>query len=432
MCSSRRSGRSCLRESVRDVACPRAGSSRRRVEQPHDAVARPSTCRCPTRRPARAPRRARASARRRRPRATCVEVLDEALDLEHGRRSSTVPYRLPGVEAGRPVPRADGVEPRHLLALAVRARAARRERARVAAAAPATARRRGSPAAARRCSGGPERGSAASSPVVYGCCGCANSSPDGASSTLRPAYMTITRSATSATTPRSWVMRTIAVPRRSRMSRIRSRMPAWIVTSSAVVGSSAISTFGLQATAIAIITRWRMPPESWCGYSSIRRVGAGMPTSSSSSIVAVARLRAVEPEVVAQHLADLAADREDRVQRRHRLLEDERDLPPAHLAQGRFVGASAGRGPRSAALPDSCAEAGSSRSIDIAVTLLPQPDSPTIASTSPASSENDTRSTACTEPSSVSKRTESSSTSSSAISASSSGRGRRAGRRRAG
>ena len=37
------------------------------------------------------------------------------------------------------------------------------------------------------------------------------------------------------------------------------------VTSSAVVGSSAISRSGWQASAIAIITRWRMPPESWCG-----------------------------------------------------------------------------------------------------------------------------------------------------------------------
>ena len=41
-----------------------------------------------------------------------------------------------------------------------------------------------------------------------------------------------------------------------------SRICAWIVTSSAVVGSSAISSLGLQASAIAIITRWRMPPDS--------------------------------------------------------------------------------------------------------------------------------------------------------------------------
>ena len=38
-----------------------------------------------------------------------------------------------------------------------------------------------------------------------------------------------------------------------------------MVTSSAVVGSSAISSFGSQLSAIAIITRWRSPPESWCG-----------------------------------------------------------------------------------------------------------------------------------------------------------------------
>ena len=33
----------------------------------------------------------------------------------------------------------------------------------------------------------------------------------------------------------------------------------------AVVGSSAISRRGLQEIAMAIITRWFMPPESWCG-----------------------------------------------------------------------------------------------------------------------------------------------------------------------
>ena len=53
---------------------------------------------------------------------------------------------------------------------------------------------------------------------------------------------------------------------RSRCSRNNSLMICdWIVTSSAVVGSSAISRRGSQASAIAIITRWFMPPESWCG-----------------------------------------------------------------------------------------------------------------------------------------------------------------------
>ena len=38
-----------------------------------------------------------------------------------------------------------------------------------------------------------------------------------------------------------------------------------MVTSRAVVGSSATRTVGLQASAMAIITRWRIPPESSWG-----------------------------------------------------------------------------------------------------------------------------------------------------------------------
>ena len=44
-----------------------------------------------------------------------------------------------------------------------------------------------------------------------------------------------------------------------------SRIWAWTVTSSAVVGSSAMSSFGSLTSAMAIITRWRMPPENSCG-----------------------------------------------------------------------------------------------------------------------------------------------------------------------
>ena len=48
-------------------------------------------------------------------------------------------------------------------------------------------------------------------------------------------------------------------------STIRSRICACTVTSSAVVGSSAMSRSGLHDSAIAIIARCRMPPENWCG-----------------------------------------------------------------------------------------------------------------------------------------------------------------------
>ena len=45
----------------------------------------------------------------------------------------------------------------------------------------------------------------------------------------------------------------------------QARICACTVTSSAVVGSSAISRSGSLASAMAIITRWRWPPDSWCG-----------------------------------------------------------------------------------------------------------------------------------------------------------------------
>ena len=76
--------------------------------------------------------------------------------------------------------------------------------------------------------------------------------------------MTSTRSATSATTPMSCVMK-ITPMSISCSCRISCRIWAWMVTSSAVVGSSAISSCGLQDSAMAIMTRWRMPPDSWCG-----------------------------------------------------------------------------------------------------------------------------------------------------------------------
>ena len=56
---------------------------------------------------------------------------------------------------------------------------------------------------------------------------------------------------------------------------------ACIVTSSAVVGSSAISSCGWQASAMAMTMRCFMPPENWWGYSFLR--SGGMPTSLNSS-----------------------------------------------------------------------------------------------------------------------------------------------------
>ncbi len=56
-----------------------------------------------------------------------------------------------------------------------------------------------------------------------------------------------------------------------------------IETSSIEIGSSAITTFGSTASARAIATRWRWPPESWYGYLSAVCSGGTSPTVSSSS-----------------------------------------------------------------------------------------------------------------------------------------------------
>ncbi len=59
-----------------------------------------------------------------------------------------------------------------------------------------------------------------------------------------PCFITQTRSAILRTMPRSWVMNSIAMPRRVWMSFSSARICACTVTSSAVVGSSAISRSG--------------------------------------------------------------------------------------------------------------------------------------------------------------------------------------------
>ncbi len=77
-----------------------------------------------------------------------------------------------------------------------------------------------------------------------------------------PRCSTTTSSAMFATTPRSCVMSSTAMPNSFCRSWISWRICAWMVTSSAVVGSSAISSAGRHTSAMAIIARWRRPPES--------------------------------------------------------------------------------------------------------------------------------------------------------------------------
>ena len=77
-----------------------------------------------------------------------------------------------------------------------------------------------------------------------------------------PPYITATRSAMRATTPRSCAIDSTPSPSWALRSATCRRICAWTVTSSAVVGSSAMSRSGSHSSAMAIMTRWRMPPES--------------------------------------------------------------------------------------------------------------------------------------------------------------------------
>ncbi len=88
---------------------------------------------------------------------------------------------------------------------------------------------------------------------------------------ILPAYITAMRSATWATMPRLWVISRRESFRSRRRRFNRSMNPASTITSRAVVGSSATRMSGSMTSPRASMTRWRMPPESWCGYSARRR-----------------------------------------------------------------------------------------------------------------------------------------------------------------
>ena len=60
---------------------------------------------------------------------------------------------------------------------------------------------------------------------------------------------------------------------------------AWIVTSSAVVASSAMSSRGSQEIAIAIMTRCSMPPDSSAGIWWKTQSGRCRPTAASRSML---------------------------------------------------------------------------------------------------------------------------------------------------
>ena len=329
----------------------RRGSRRRPPRRDGRCSARPSTCPSPIRRRCRASRRGESRSPRPWPRE------------RHARE-----------------PRKEQPPERYVFSQALR-RAARRAPARMPSA--------GTPARDRA----PPR-------AAYGCtarAGRRGSSRPAPCSTSLPCCITAMRSAISATTPKSWVMNSTAMCRVLCISRISARICAWVVTSSAVVGSSAIRMSGSSISAMAIIARCRWPPEIWCGIGVVHARRFGQVHGSEHVEHTPAPRLACRRLMDLDHLLDLPADREHRVQRRHRLLEDHRDAAAAQRAH-----ALGRRLEQVLAAVEDAACARSARGatwnrprIERAITDLPDPDSPTTHRISSCWSSSVTSSTAC-------------------------------------
>ena len=150
---------------------------------------------------------------------------------------------------------------------------------------------------------------------------------------------------------------------------------------------------------MAIIRRWRWPPETSCGY--LRRMPPGPATgpcfssSSTRSRSAFRRATAIEPVarpcgvcvggLPLHQLVDLGADGEDRIERRERILRHEGDLAPPDLGRQRRRGLVSRLRPSKVIVPEEIrAEfCGSTPRIERASVVLPQPLSPTRPTISP-------------------------------------------------
>ena len=182
-------------------------------------------------------------------------------------------------------------------------------------------------------------------------------------------------------------MKIRAVPLFSLIAHNRSMIWACIVTSSAVVGSSAMMSFGSQMSAIAIITRCAHPAGKlvrifviasfWQRDAHIRECGER----------ALSRFGSLRRKVRAPAFAYLIADCEDRVQRTHRLLKNHGDVAAtdaSHLTPRKREKIL----PSKIISPVTSAAPGSNRMSARPVIDLPHPLSPTTPILSPGASEN--------------------------------------------
>ena len=108
------------------------------------------------------------------------------------------------------------------------------------------------------------RGMLPRSSCVYGWLGCVRASSALPTSTIWPAYTTAMRSQMSLASAMSCVMKMKEMPRSRLRSLSRFIICAWMLTSSADVGSSSTTRAGSSTSDMAIMTRCFMPPlSSW-------------------------------------------------------------------------------------------------------------------------------------------------------------------------
>lgn len=108
-------------------------------------------------------------------------------------------------------------------------------------------------------------------------------------STMRPPYMTQMRSAKWRALARSWVMYRRASLRSDCSSLSRYRISARLEASIMETGSSASRYSGSSTRALAMLTRWRCPPESVWGYLCANSDAGERRTRSRAASASVSR-----------------------------------------------------------------------------------------------------------------------------------------------
>ena len=152
----------------------------------------------------------------------------------------------------------------------------------------------------------------------------------------------------------------------------------WMVTSSAVVGSSAINSLGSQAKAMAIITRCCWPPDISCGYELKRRLGSGIPTSPSSAWARAQAWLRDKPMCLMSGSVSCWPTLNTGLSELMGSWKTQAISLPRMACKSRMLACSKSR-PSHMTWPERTALSGSKFSTDMAVTLLPEPDSPTSA-----------------------------------------------------